>query len=105
MEFMHRFVDGSLRFGAPALTFGLVDVRDVADAHVKAGFTPHASGRHLLLSDTLSMLQIGQILCAHFGSGYPFPRSEAPKALLWLSAPLLNQNGKSLRHECTKRPD
>lgn len=37
---MKQFTDGTLLAGAPALTMGVVDVRDVADAHLRAGFTP-----------------------------------------------------------------
>ena len=87
-DLMKRFTDGSLRFGAPALEFGVVDVRDVALAHVKAGFTPGATGRHIAVSDTVSMLEIGKILARHFGRQYPFPRALAPKALLWLIGPM-----------------
>ena len=89
MEFIGRYTDGSLRLGAPDFTFPMVDVRDVAAAHLGAGFTSSASGRHLLASDAVSVLRLGQILSSRFGSGYPFPRSVAPKALLWLIAPLL----------------
>ena len=87
-DLMKRLTDGSLRFGAPALEFGVVDVRDVALAHVKAGFTPGASGRHIAVSDTVSMLEIGKILTRHFGRQYPFPRAQAPKAMLWLIGPM-----------------
>jgi dihydroflavonol-4-reductase len=39
----------------PALTWGCVDVRDVAEAHVRAMETPSASGRYLCASENLSV--------------------------------------------------
>ncbi len=81
--------DGSLRTGVPRLTMGIVDVREVARAHLLAGFTPEATGRHILSTCELSMLDIGRILRRHYGSAYPFPRMEAPKFMVWLFGPLL----------------
>ena len=85
---MKQFTDGTLRMGAPALEFGVTDVRDVALAHIKAGYTPTASGRHIVVSESLTLLQMGRVLSQHFGSRYPFPKMQAPKALVWLIAPL-----------------
>lgn len=81
--------DGRLRTGVPDLSYGVVDVRDVARAHLLAGFKADAEGRHLLVAETLTMLQIGGILRAHYGKGYPFPRSQVPKALVWAVGPLM----------------
>lgn len=81
-ELMNRYVNGSLRMGAPALSFGFVDVRDVATAHLKAGFIPGAHGRHLTVSETFSLLELSRILQKHFGRRYPFPRSESPKPIM-----------------------
>jgi len=39
----------------PALTWGCVDVRDVAEAHVRALETPSASGRYLCVNENLSV--------------------------------------------------
>ena len=68
---------------------GMVDVRDVASAHIKAGFTENASGRHIIVSEETTLMGIADILRKHFGDSYPFPRREAPKFLLWLIAPML----------------
>jgi len=62
-------------------------VRDVASAHVKAGFTPKASGRHIISAGEIAMLNIAKILKTHFGDAYPFPRKQVPKLLVWLLAP------------------
>jgi nucleoside-diphosphate-sugar epimerase len=84
---MLQFTDGTFKFGAPDLSYGVVDVRDVAQAHIKAAFTPTAKGRHILSSEVLSFVDMGRILRKHFGNKYPFPRGKAPKPLIWLIAP------------------
>jgi len=84
---MKQLADGTMKLGAPELYFGVVDVRDVARAHIKAGYTPGASGRHITSGDTMSMLGMGQVLRGEFGDKYPFPKRYLPKALLWLVGP------------------
>ncbi|MDI1301113.1 MAG: aldehyde reductase [bacterium] len=81
--------DGRLRTGVPDLSFGVVDVREVARAHVLAAFTPAASGRYILYNKTLSMLKIAGILRTRFGGRYPFPRMQIPKFMVWLVGPLM----------------
>jgi nucleoside-diphosphate-sugar epimerase len=54
----------------PRQRFGIVDVRDVADAHITAMATPAAAGkRFLLLADgpTLTWVSVAQILRSHLG--------------------------------------
>ena len=54
----------------PRQRFGVVDVRDVADAHITAMATPAAAGkRYLLLADgpTITWLGLAQILRDHLG--------------------------------------
>jgi nucleoside-diphosphate-sugar epimerase len=67
----------------------VVDVRDVGKAHVLAAFTENASGRHITVSESMTYMDISRALKAHFGGRYPFPRMQAPKALLWAIAPLV----------------
>ena len=89
VSLMKQFGDGTTRFGVPDLTMGIVDVRDVAQAHIQAGFTPEASGRHLVSAGEIELIEIGRILKEHFGGGYPFPKSTSPKFVVSLMAPLL----------------
>lgn len=81
--------DGRLRTGVPDLTYGVVDVREVARAHLLAAFKPDASGRHILVATELTMLGIAKILRKHYGSVYPFPRMQVPKILAWTFGPLV----------------
>lgn len=88
---MIEFGNGTYKSGVPELWNGIVDVRDVATAHIKAGFTPQASGRHILVNQELTLLDIAKNLRKYFGDSYPFPRREAPKFLFWLIAPMYNR--------------
>jgi len=66
----------------PRQRFGVVDVRDVADAHIRAMATPDAAGkRYLLLADgpTITWLGLAQILRDHLGpAGERVTTDEAP---------------------------
>lgn len=88
ISIMIQFGDGTYKTGAPALWNGIVDVRDVASAHIKAGYTPEASGRHIIVGEVASLLDIANIMHKHFGDSYPFPRRQAPKPVFWLIAPI-----------------
>ncbi len=85
---VRRLADGSLRTGAPRIGFGVVDVRDVAQAHIAAAFTPGAHGRHIVSGHETNLLELGQALLARYGSEYPLPRRALPKWLAWLVGPL-----------------
>lgn len=85
-----RLGDGTLKAGAPPLELGMVDVRDVAEAHMRAGFVEHADGRFIASAGTFSFLDLAKMLRAHFGDDWPFPKRELPKWLLWLVGPLVD---------------
>lgn len=87
MTTMKTFIDYSLTTGAPDLMLGMVDVREVARAHISAGFTPAAHGRYLTNARSITMLQIGQTLRKLFGRSYPFPYTKIPKFAFRLVAP------------------
>ncbi|ORX07272.1 NAD-dependent epimerase/dehydratase family protein [Mycolicibacillus trivialis] len=88
MTTMRHFVDMSMAMGAPALQLGAVDVRDVARAHIAAGFTADAHGRYVVNSEIVSMLGLSRMLRRHFGPRLAFPTRELPKFLIKLAAPV-----------------
>ena len=92
VEVLQQFGNGMTRFGVPAMWNGLVDVRDVADAHIQAAFSAQAEGRYIIADQSLTLLEMGQVLREHFGSAYPFPKMVAPKALFKLIGPLLGHS-------------
>lgn len=91
MELLKMFGDGQMKFGAPNIGMGIVDVRDVADAHFKAGFTPEANGRYITAAHNSSFLEMGQVLAPKYGNKYPLPKKAMPKWLLMLVGPLANK--------------
>ncbi len=61
--------------GIMNLTWGFVDVRDVADAHLRAMESPSAQGRYLTAGDTISMRAVVELLEKHgFGKGNKLPK-------------------------------
>lgn len=88
-DFMLSMVDGRFKSGVPELYFGIVDVRDVAMAHLRAAFNDEASGRHILSNVEMSALEISGVLRTEFGKKYPLPRRVLPRWLLYLVGPFL----------------
>lgn len=63
IQVVQRIMNGSLP-GAPQLSFGIVDVRDVVDLHLRAMTSDKAKGERFLAvsGDFMSMLEISQAL-------------------------------------------
>lgn len=87
VNFIRAMIDGTYRPGAPDLTMGIVDVRDVARAHILAGFGEGVQGRHILAAETMPMAAVARTLDGIYGSRFPIPRRTLPKALLYLIGP------------------
>ncbi len=83
---MKQMSDGTMKVGAPEMEIGVVDVRDLAEAHFRAGFKANASGRNIISGTDSSFIEMGKILKAEHPK-YPFPASKLPKFLIWLIAP------------------
>ena len=81
---MRDMLRGLQKFGTPAMCLGMVDVRDVAKAHVEAAIRPDAEGRFLLVADSKTFLEAGQILRERLGNKYPFPKSTLPNLLFYV---------------------
>ena len=97
VRIIRDFGTGFYRFGVPNGRLGIVDVRDVADAHVRAAMTAEATGRYILVAETLSLQQIAAILRDRFGAAYPFPRRTLPKFAAVLLAPLAGLKRSEVR--------
>lgn len=80
--------DGQMASGAPNISFGVVDVRDVAHAHVVAGYNHNVKGRHVLSGHDSGILEMAQCLKAKYFD-YPLPPRKFPKMFFWLLAPYL----------------
>ena len=95
-HFFQQLGNGKMKTGIPDFRIGVVDVRDVAEAHFKAGFTPEAHGRHIVCAENTNFLAISDILRNKFGNAYPFPKRTLPKFLVWLMGPMVGLDRKML---------
>jgi nucleoside-diphosphate-sugar epimerase len=91
INFLKQLGDGSFKMGAPRMGIGMVDVRDVAEAHYKAGFVPEAQGRYITSAHNTNFLDMGLSLQAKYGNDYPLPKKPIPKWLLMLIGPMVNK--------------
>jgi nucleoside-diphosphate-sugar epimerase len=85
---VQRMMDGAMP-GCPRLCFGAVDVRDVADLHIRAMTHPAAKGERFLAvaGDFLWMVDIARILKEHMGAAAKrVPTREIPNWLVRLAA-------------------
>lgn len=82
--------DGTMKPGAPKLGIGVVDVRDLAKAHVAAGFKAEAEGRHIVSGHNTNLLELGKALIEKYGDRYPVPRKSLPKWVVWLAGPIVS---------------
>jgi nucleoside-diphosphate-sugar epimerase len=85
---VQRLLDGSVP-GLPKLTFGAVDVRDVADLHVRAMTHPAAKGERFLAiaGDFMTMLEIAKVLKDRLGpTAKRVPLREVPNWVLRIVA-------------------
>jgi nucleoside-diphosphate-sugar epimerase len=67
IEIVRKLMTGDFP-ACPRMGWPLVDVRDLADLHVRAMTHPAAAGQRFLAGDAVHWLKdIGQVLIAHFG--------------------------------------
>jgi dihydroflavonol-4-reductase len=81
-------MDGDLP-GSLKLDFGVVDVRDIVDLHIRAMTDPAAKGERFIgaAGDFLTMLEIAKILRLRMGElGKKAPKRELPNWLVHLIA-------------------
>ncbi len=85
---VQRLMDGAVP-GCPKMYFGAVDVRDVADLHIRAMTDPAARGERFLAvsGDFMSMLEIAKTLKSRMGSAAKrVPTRELPNWMVKLAA-------------------
>jgi nucleoside-diphosphate-sugar epimerase len=88
IHLLRRLMDGDLP-GVPRLSFGAVDVRDVADLHQRAMISPAAKGQRFLAvaGKFMSIEEIAQVLRANMGdAARRVPTKVLPNWLLRIAA-------------------
>lgn len=86
-----QFGDGTMKTGAPMIGLCAVDVRDLAEAHFRAAFSPGAKGRYIVSGHDTDFPSMAKTLLDRYGSDYPIPRRIMPKWLVWLVGPIVNK--------------
>lgn len=85
---VQRLMDGAMP-GCPKLYFGIVDVRDVADLHLRAMIEPKAAGERFLAisGDAMSMAEVAAVLKQRMGAAADrVPTRQLPNWLVRLAA-------------------
>ena len=69
LQIIQQLMNGTLK-ATPQMNFGIVDVRDVAEAHLRAMEIPEANGQRFILQagKTLSMHEVAMILRDNMGN-------------------------------------
>ena len=96
IEIMIQLATGKFKTGVPSGNMSFVDVRDVAKAHILAGFTPNASGRHICTSADKSFLDLANVIRADYPE-FPLPKKFVPKWLFGLIAPMVGFTRKYVK--------
>ena len=85
---IQRLMSGKMP-GSPRLSFGVVDVRDVAELHIRAMTHPAAKGERFLAvaGDSMSMLDVAKVLKSRMGTwAKRVPTRELPNWLVRIAA-------------------
>jgi nucleoside-diphosphate-sugar epimerase len=96
VDTMRSLMNGKYKTGVPDLYFGVVDVRDVARAHILAAINDRASGRNICVAGVVPILEMAVILRNQYLQK-PIPKSKVPSALLYLVGPLMDFSWKFLK--------
>lgn len=87
---INQLLGGLMLLGVPNLAFALVDVREVATAHIKAAEIQSARGRYIISeSHMTSMVEISKIFKSIHASPYRLPTWNIPSWILELLGPLM----------------
>lgn len=97
-QFVQNIGNGLMKYGCPNFGLGVVDVRNVAEAHVNAAFMPEAEGRHIISGTNTNILSMCQAIKGY--PDYPLPKNSAPKLLVRLLGPLMGMSRKSVKRSC-----
>ena len=90
-DILRQIGDGTLKAGAPPFELGVVDVRDVSEAHLRAAYIKNAEGRHIVFNEAKSIVNLASFLTEKYSKDFPLPKKELPKWLLWLVGPMVDK--------------
>ncbi|EEU34490.1 uncharacterized protein NECHADRAFT_73192 [Fusarium vanettenii 77-13-4] len=92
LEAMYR---GENRMGCADLSWPLVDVRDVAEAHVKVGANTATKGRYIISGDhTISLLEMANLVRPIHQNPKVLPCWNLPKLMVYAAGPFIGISKK-----------
>ncbi len=94
---IRMLIDGTTRLGAPRVGISVVDVREVAQAHIAAAFLTEAHGRYITSAEDTDVFALTSTLLPRFGGSLPLPRRAAPRPVVIALAPALGQTRTYIR--------
>jgi nucleoside-diphosphate-sugar epimerase len=94
---MTELLTGKYKTGAPELSFGFVDVRDVAKAHI-LGLETETKGRHILVERVAGILEMATVVKSIYGEKYKVPKSYIPRWILMLVGPFVGFSRKFIKN-------
>ena len=84
ISLMRRMLNGDLSTGVPELYYGYVDVRDVAQAHIRAIDPAIPEERHILNGSVHHMWEMAQFLKSKYGKRFRLPRMKTPVFMAYM---------------------
>ena len=96
--FIKQMIGGGFKMGVPGLTFGVVDVREIARAHIQAAINEKAAGRYIVSNQEASMLDFAKIIDQQQPGVFPLPKGNIPKFMLYLAGPSQGFSWKFIRN-------
>ncbi|MEZ4921708.1 MAG: NAD-dependent epimerase/dehydratase family protein [Crocinitomicaceae bacterium] len=82
---------GAMKMGIPNIGFGVIDVRDLAEAHFKAGFTASAHGRNIISGHNTNLVEMVHPIYEKYHKQYPMSKRALPKWMVWTFGPMLDK--------------
>ncbi|KAJ6094551.1 hypothetical protein N7467_002064 [Penicillium canescens] len=81
---------GDNRSGVPELHYPVADVRDVAEAHIRAGKNPSAKGRYIIAGDhSICLLDMANYVRSIHHKPESLPTRNLPKFLVFVAGPFI----------------
>ncbi|EMD90122.1 hypothetical protein COCC4DRAFT_68086 [Bipolaris maydis ATCC 48331] len=92
---LDELMRGKLWFGVPNLWFTTVDVREVAQAHIRAAQIATTNGRYIVAHQNMtSFKEISLLVRNHCSASFRIPRHEIPRTITRIIGPLFGLTQK-----------
>ncbi len=97
IDFVRMLCTRSQGPALPEMHTPVVDVRDVARAHLEAAAKPEARGRYILSAASMSLPEVARVLAIAMPGAFPYPTLTAPTWLMYLAGPFLGFSWREIR--------